>query len=60
MILKNTSIKKNKTMSKPLRKFKIIATYSNAETDIGTVNPEWGADPNNKYFVIKHGQILNK
>ena len=26
--------------------------------EIRTGNPEWGADPNKLYFVIKHGKII--
>lgn len=26
--------------------------------EIRTGNPEWGADPNKLYFVIKHGNII--
>lgn len=26
---------------------------------IGYGKPEWGADPNKLYFIIKHGKILN-
>lgn len=26
--------------------------------EIRTGNPEWGAEPGKKYFVIKHGEIL--
>lgn len=28
--------------------------------EIRTGNPEWGAEPNKLYFVIKHGLILNE
>lgn len=28
--------------------------------EIRTGNPEWGAEPNKLYFVIKHGKILNR
>ena len=27
--------------------------------EIRTGNPEWGAEPNKLYFIIKHGKILN-
>lgn len=27
---------------------------------VGFGNPEWGADPNKVYFIIKHGAILNE
>ena len=27
--------------------------------EIRTGNPEWGAEPNKLYFVIKHGNIIN-
>lgn len=27
--------------------------------EIRTGNPDWGAEPNKLYFVIKHGEILN-
>lgn len=27
--------------------------------EIRTGNPEWGAEPNKIYFVIKHGNIIN-
>ena len=28
--------------------------------EIRTGNPEWGAEPNKLYFVIKHGSFLNE
>ena len=28
--------------------------------EIRTGNPEWGAEPNKIYFVIKHGKIISK
>ena len=28
--------------------------------EIRTGNPDWGAEPNKLYFVIKHGAILNQ
>ena len=28
--------------------------------EIRTGNPDWGAEPNKLYFVIKHGEILNQ
>ena len=27
---------------------------------IGYGNPEWGAEPNKLYFIIKHGNIINQ
>ena len=27
--------------------------------EIGCGNPEWGAEPNKLYFIIKHGNIIN-
>jgi len=27
--------------------------------EIRTGNPDWGAEPDKLYFVIKHGKILN-
>lgn len=28
--------------------------------EIRTGNPDWGAEPEKLYFVVKHGEILNK
>lgn len=28
--------------------------------EIGYGNPEWGAEPNKLYFIIKHGRIINE
>ena len=27
--------------------------------EVGTGNPEWGAEPNKMYFVVKHGKTIN-
>jgi len=27
--------------------------------EVGTGNPEWGAEPNKIYFVVKHGKTIN-
>lgn len=34
--------------------------FEHAGIEIRTGNPEWGAEPNKLYFVIKHGKRLNK
>ena len=28
--------------------------------EIGYGKPEWGAEPNKLYFIIKHGSIINE
>ena len=33
-----------------------IAIFEHAGIEIRTGNPEWGAEPNKLYFVIKHGK----
>lgn len=35
-----------------------ILTLKHENIEIRTGNPEWGADQNKRYFVIKHGEIL--
>jgi hypothetical protein len=35
-----------------------IAKFKHAGIEIRTGNPEWGAEPNKLYFVIKHGDRL--
>lgn len=35
-----------------------ILKYEHAGIEIRTGNPEWGAEPNKIYFVIKHGRRL--
>ena len=35
-----------------------IIQYEHAGIEIRTGNPEWGAEPNKLYFVIKHGKRL--
>jgi len=35
-----------------------ILRFKHAGIEIRTGNPEWGAEPNKLYFVIKHGEIL--
>lgn len=37
-----------------------IIQYEHAGIEIRTGNPEWGAEPNKLYFVIKHGKRLSK
>lgn len=37
-----------------------ILTIFNRGFDIAYGHPEWGAEPNKLYFVIKHGAIENK
>jgi len=34
-------------------------TYEHKGIEIRTGNPEWGAEPDKLYFVIKHGKLLN-
>jgi len=36
-----------------------ILKYEHAGIEIRTGNPEWGAEPNKLYFVIKHGKQIN-
>jgi hypothetical protein len=36
-----------------------IITLEHKGIEIRTGNPEWGAEPNKLYFVIKHGGIIN-
>ena len=35
-----------------------IIKFEHAGIEIRTGNPEWGAEPNKLYFVIKHGKAL--
>jgi hypothetical protein len=35
-----------------------IIEFEHAGIEIRTGNPEWGAEPNKLYFVIKHGEKL--
>lgn len=35
-----------------------ILTLKHEGIEIRTGNPEWGAEPNKLYFVIKHGEML--
>jgi len=35
-----------------------IRKYKHAGIEIRTGNPEWGAEPNKLYFVIKHGELI--
>jgi hypothetical protein len=35
-----------------------ILTYEHKGIEIRTGNPEWGAEPNKLYFVIKHGNLI--
>ena len=35
-----------------------IIKFEHAGIEIRTGNPEWGAEPNKLYFVIKHGKRL--
>jgi hypothetical protein len=35
-----------------------IINFEHAGIEIRTGNPDWGAEPNKLYFVIKHGRIL--
>jgi len=35
-----------------------IIQFEHAGIEIRTGNPEWGAEPNKLYFVIKHGKAL--
>jgi hypothetical protein len=36
-----------------------ILKLEHAGIEIKTGNPDWGAEPNKLYFVIKHGEIIN-
>lgn len=36
-----------------------IIKYEHAGIEIRTGNPEWGAEPDKLYFVIKHGKQIN-
>lgn len=36
-----------------------IIKYKHAGIEIRTGNPDWGAEPNKIYFVIKHGEPTN-
>ena len=36
-----------------------ILTLEHKGIEIRTGNPEWGAEPDKLYFVIKHGEIIN-
>ena len=36
-----------------------ILKFEHAGIEIRTGNPEWGAEPNKLYFVIKHGNRIN-
>ena len=36
-----------------------ILKYEHKGIEIRTGNPEWGAEPNKLYFVIKHGETIN-
>ena len=38
---------------------KLILKLEHKGIEIRTGNPEWGAEPNKLYFVIKHGKIIN-
>lgn len=35
-----------------------ILIFEHAGIEIGYGNPEWGAEPNKLYFIIKHGKRL--
>lgn len=35
-----------------------IISFEHEGIEIGTGNPEWGAEPGKRYFVIKHGKRL--
>ncbi len=35
-----------------------ILTLEHKGIEIGYGKPEWGAEPNKLYFIIKHGQII--
>ena len=37
-----------------------ILIFEHAGIEIRTGNPDWGAEPNKLYFVIKHGKRLSK
>lgn len=36
-----------------------ILKLEHAGIEVRTGNPEWGAEPDKLYFVIKHGEIIN-
>jgi len=36
-----------------------IIKFEHAGIEIRTGNPEWGAEANKLYFVIKHGKLIN-
>lgn len=36
-----------------------IIQFEHAGIEIRTGKPEWGAEPNKLYFVIKHGELIN-
>lgn len=40
--------------------FDRIIKFEHAGIEIRTGNPEWGAEPNKLYFVIKHGKRITK
>lgn len=46
------------TASKPRRILITSQHTCDKGIEIRTGNPEWGAEPNKVYFVIKHGIIL--
>jgi len=35
-----------------------VFTIENKGIRIGEGNPEWGAEPGKKYFIIMHGEVL--
>ena len=35
-----------------------IKKYAHAGIEIRTGNPDWGAEPDKLYFVIKHGEKI--
>lgn len=37
-----------------------IIKFKHAGIEIRTGNPEWGAEPDKLYFVIKHGEIIKQ
>ena len=37
-----------------------ILKFEHKGIEIGYGNPEWGAEPNKLYFIIKHGAIITK
>lgn len=41
-----------------IRNGKNIIKFDHAVIEIRTGNPDWGAEPNKLYFVIKHGKII--